>query len=101
MKEQLRLSLDKALEFQELLIGFRNVIRKTSELNPQLNDGLVILMTGVYNGLGRTLLEMDEQVELINERIAIYGNGEGMVKQAKIRFLELDDIEEVDEDEED
>lgn len=88
MKENLRQSLDDALAFQRLVETFRKVIKQMLESNPNVSDELTILMIVSHNGLGNVLVKLFEVIEIINERIFIYGNGEGLDKKLAASFEE-------------
>lgn len=86
MKEKLRKSLDIAIMFQKLNDVHRNACRQVIEEIPELNDGLSLLMVTAHNGLGKIQVQLYKHIELLTERIAIYGDGDGVEKQILIDF---------------
>ena len=116
-KEKLRESLDIALMLQKIIKKILVVLNRAAKETPQLNDGLSQLLVDFSNFLFNIHKRLDEQVDLINERILIFGDGEGAEKEIAVMLLgdeepdeepeELDDsgngkfdweIEEEDED---
>lgn len=87
-KENLRKSLDDAITFQKLTETYRAVVRQVLDGNPQTNDELTIVMIAAHNGMGRILVALYNAIELINERIAVYGNGEGVEKRLMAKWEE-------------
>ena len=90
MNENLRESLDTALMFEKLITTFRSIVKQTLEKHPDLSDGLSLLLVVAHNGLGRVLGILKGQIETIQERISIYGNGEGMKKQIAVTYRDLE-----------
>lgn len=88
LHENLRKSLDDALMFQKLTSTYRTIVRQTLNNNPQTNDELTILMIMAHNGMGRVLVELYKVVEIIQERMSVYGDGEGLKKQLAASFKE-------------
>ena len=85
-KENLRKSLDTALMYQNLIEVFRNVVRDELTNNDDINDGLTIVMMVGHNGLGNILIKLQDVIETIQERIDIFGDGDGFPKQTKASF---------------
>lgn len=98
MKEQLRQSLDDAIGIQKMTQTYRAVIRQLLQTHPETNDELTIVMISAHNGLGKILVALYQAIEIIQERIAIHGNGEGIEKKLLAQFKEEDDMDIVKED---
>lgn len=88
MKENLIKSSEVAIMFQKLTTTYRDVIRHVLEHNPNLNDELSIVMMMAHNGMGKILVEIFNRMEVIAERIRIFGQ-EGLEKDVSVSF-ELD-----------
>lgn len=85
MKEDLRKSLDTALRFQKMLEANLDICEKLCKENPDLNDGLEILITGLHNGTGNILVKLVAQIELIAELLEVLGE-QGFDKQIRSQF---------------
>ena len=88
LRENLRKSLDDALTFQKLTATYRTIVRQMLNANPEINDELTVLMIMAHNGMGRVLVEIYKVVEIIQERMSVFGDGEGMRKQLAASFKE-------------
>lgn len=88
MKEKLRQSLDDALGVQKITQTYRAVIRQLLNTHPETNDELTIVMIAAYNGLGRILVALYSAIEIINERISVHGDSEGLEKKLVANFHE-------------
>ena len=80
MRENLRESLDTAIMFQKLIEVFRDVVRQEVNKHPEINDELTLLMVTAHNGLGKTITELYSVIEIITERISVFGDGDGLTK---------------------
>ncbi len=86
-KEKLRESLDIALMLQKIIEKILVVLNRAAKKTPQLNDGLTQLFVDFSNFLFNIHKRLDEQVDLINERILIFGDGERAEKEIAVMLL--------------
>jgi len=88
MRENLRISLDTALKFQDLVKIFRRVTREEmQEHREQLNDELTLTMMIAFNGLGKISVQIYNAIEIITERINIHSDGDGLEKALIGNFM--------------
>ena len=85
-KENLSKSLKMAEMYQNLIEVFRNVVKEELTKNDDINDGLTVVMMVGHNGLGHILVKLHEIIETTDERIDIFGDGDGFPKQTKAGF---------------
>jgi len=98
-KENLRKSLDDALTFQRLNETYRAVIRQVINANPEVNDELTIIMITAHNGIGKILVELFKVIEILQERISVFGDGDGVDKRLYAQFTK-DGLNDLPDDEE-
>ena len=74
--------------FQKLIEIFRTAVKEEIEDNKEvLNDELTLTMMIIFNGLGNVMVQNFNVIEILKERISVYGNGEGLEKKLVGNFI--------------
>lgn len=94
MKENLEHSLDVALRMRKLCETASSICQEVIEGDEALNDGLEVLIAGLFNGISNIHVKLDNHLALLLERREMLGK-EGFEKVIQVS---LNTEEEADDD---